>query len=54
MVNTDSLTYITSEKVGFFIGKVIRYFIIGGVVIFIGGKLGRSTPSQPPSAPPAP
>jgi hypothetical protein len=33
---------------------VIRYIIMGGIVIFIGGKLGNSTPSQQLPAPPAP
>ena len=53
MVNPNSPAYTFSEKVGLVIGKAIRYFIIGGIAIFIGGKLNGSTQSQPrPVSPP--
>jgi sulfite exporter TauE/SafE len=53
MVNTNSTSYKFSEKIGLAIGKMIRYIVIGGIVFLIGGKLGDSTPSQKPPAPPA-
>lgn len=54
MVNPDSPTFKISEKIGVIIGKGIRYILVGGVFIFIGGKLGGSKPSQPVPNPPAP
>jgi hypothetical protein len=56
MVDSNSPAYKFSEKVGLVIGKGIRYILIGGIVVFLGGKLGGSTPSQPsqPAPPPAP
>ena len=54
MVNTNSPAFNFSEKIGLVIGKGIRYIIIGGIVVFMGGKLGGSKPSQPVPTPPAP
>ena len=54
MVDQNSLAFNFSEKIGLVIGKGIRYIIIGGVVVFIGGKLGGSKPSQPVPNPPGP
>jgi hypothetical protein len=54
MINTNSTAYKLSEKVGLVIGKGIRYIVIGGIAVFIGVKLGGSTPSQPPPPPPPP
>jgi hypothetical protein len=54
MVNSSSPAYKFSEKVGLVIEKCIRLIVIGGIAIFIGGKLGGSTPSQSTPAPPAP
>jgi hypothetical protein len=50
MVNSNSPVYKFSEKVGLVVGKSIRYIVIGGIAVFIGGKLGGSTPSQPAPA----
>jgi len=47
MVNPDSPAFKISEKVGLIIGKGIRYLIVGGVIVFLGGKLGGSKPSHP-------
>jgi hypothetical protein len=52
MVNPDSPTFKLSEKIGLIVGKVIRYVIVGGVIVFLGGKLGGSKPSQPVPNPP--
>ena len=52
MVNSNSPAYKFSEKVGLIIGKSIRYILIGGIAIFIGGKLGGSRSSQPAPPPP--
>ena len=54
MVNENSLVHRFSEKVGLVIGKTIKYTIVGAIAVFIGEKLGGSTPSQPALAPPAP
>jgi hypothetical protein len=54
MVNPDSPAFKLSEKIGFLIGKGIRYMIIGGVVIYLGGKLSGSKQSYPVPNPPAP
>jgi len=54
MVNPDSPTFKFSEKIGLIIGKGIRYILVGGVIVFLGGKLGGSKPSPPVSNPPAP
>ena len=48
MINSNSPAYKFSEKVG----KGIRYIVIGVIVVFIGGKLGGSTPPLAPPAPP--
>ena len=55
MVNPDSPSFKFSEKIGLLIGKGIRYIIVAGAVVFIGGKLGDSKPipnSPPPTTPP--
>lgn len=52
MVNPDSPSFKFGEKIGLLIGKGIRYIVVGGVVIFISGKLGGSKPSQAPTTPP--
>lgn len=54
MVNSDSTAFKFAEKIGVVIGKGIRYIIICGVVVLIGGKLGDSTPSEPVPNPPGP
>jgi hypothetical protein len=51
MVNPDSPTFKISEKIGLIIGKGIRYILMGGVIIFIGGKLGSSKPNPPAPSP---
>jgi hypothetical protein len=48
MVNSNSLVFNYSEKIGFIIGKAIRYVVIGGIIYLIGGKLGGSNPTTPP------
>jgi hypothetical protein len=53
MVNGHSIAYRFYEKAGLVIGKGLRYIILGGIAVFIGGKLAGSTPSQPAPAPPA-
>jgi hypothetical protein len=40
MVNSNSPVYKFSEKIGLVIGKGIRYIVIAGIAVFIGGKLG--------------
>jgi len=54
MVNKDSPTFKFSEKIGLMMGKGIRYILVGGVLVFLGGKLGGSKPSQPVPNPPPP
>ena len=54
MVDPTSPVFNRSEKIGFIIGKGIRYIIIGGIAIFIRGKLGGSKPYQPVQNPPTP
>lgn len=56
MVNPSSRTFKVSENIGLIIGKGIRYLIVGGILYFIGGKLGgtKQPPSQPVPGPPAP
>lgn len=54
MVDPNSPAFNFSEKIGLVIGKGIRYIIICGVVVFMGGKLGGSKPSQPVPNPPGP
>ena len=54
MVDPNSPAFNFSEKIGLVIGKVIRYILIGGVVVFMGGKLGGSKSSQPVPNPPGP
>jgi hypothetical protein len=50
MVNPNSSAFKFSEKFGLLIGKGIRYIIVGGVIIFLGGKLGRSNLAPNPPA----
>ena len=50
MVDTNSPAFKFSEKVGLLIGKGIRYIIVGGVIIFLGGKFGGSNPAPNPPA----
>ena len=52
MVDPNSPTFKFSEKVGLIIGKGIRYMILGGIIVFLGGKINTSKPSPKPSAPP--
>jgi hypothetical protein len=54
MVNPESSAFKFSEKIGLIFGKGIRSIVIGGVVVFLGGKLGGFKPSQPAPNPPAP
>lgn len=55
MVNSNSPTFKFSEKIGLIFGKGIRYMIMGGVVVFISGRLGGSQTFQPvPNLPPPP
>ena len=57
MVDPTSSAFNRSDKIGFIIGKGIRYIIMGGIAVLIGGKLSGSKPSptvpNPPN-PPAP
>jgi hypothetical protein len=46
MVNPDSPSFKFSEKLGLIIGKGIRYIIVGGIIVFIGGKINGSKPPQ--------
>jgi len=50
MVNSSSPTFKFSEKVGLLIGRGIRYSIVAGVILFIGGKFGGSNPAPNPPA----
>lgn len=54
MVDSNSPAFNYSEKIGLIIGKGIRYVIVSGVIIFLGGKLGGSKPSQPVTNPTPP
>jgi hypothetical protein len=54
MVNPDSSTFKWSEKFGLIIGKGIRYLIVAGVIVLLGGKMNGSKRSQPVPNPPAP
>ena len=55
MVNPNSPAFNFAEKVGFFIGKSVRYIIICGIVFIIGGKLrGSKTPGPVPNQPASP
>jgi hypothetical protein len=50
VVNSESSVFKFSERVGLVIGKSLRYILIGGIVVFITGKLGGSkTPPVPPA-----
>jgi hypothetical protein len=51
MVNPNSSTFKFSEKVGLIIGKALRYIIVGGIFVFLGGKISGSKPSHKPSQP---
>jgi hypothetical protein len=42
MVDQNSPTFNYSEKIGFIIGKAIRYIVVAGTIAFIGGNLGGS------------
>lgn len=60
MVNPDSPAFKFSEKIGLFIGKTIRYALIGSGIILLGGLLknirpshSHTTPNNPPSTPPS-
>jgi hypothetical protein len=58
MVDSNSPLYHYAEKAGFMIGRVIRYTMLTGVVIFIGGKFAGFKTSYPvrnlpPTAPPS-
>jgi hypothetical protein len=52
MVNPESVAFRFSEKVGFIIGKGIRYIIMGSVVFFLKGKFIGPTNTPPYQAPP--
>jgi hypothetical protein len=54
MVDSNSPIFNYSEKIGLIVGKGIRYIVVSGIVLFIGGKLGGSKPSQPVTNPPPP
>ena len=54
MVNPNSPAYKISSKIGFIIGRGIRYLILGGLVLILGGKLSSSKSLKPVSNPPAP
>ncbi len=44
-MNQNSPGYTIAEKIGFVIGRGLRYVIIGGVIFIIGGRL-KNTPGQ--------
>ena len=48
MVNPDSPAFKLSEKIGFLLGKEIRSLRMGGIVLFIGCRVGDSKPFPPP------
>lgn len=50
MVNSNSPTFKLSEKLGLIIGKGIRYMFVGGVIVFLGNKLSRSSTLPNPPA----
>ena len=56
MVDPNSPAFNLSEKIGLVIGRVIRYIIIGGVVVFMGGKLrgSKPVPNRPGPTPHSP
>ncbi len=39
MVNLSSRTFKFSEKIGIALGRTMRYFFVGGIIVFIAGKL---------------
>lgn len=54
MVNPDSPAFKFSEKIGFLIGKAMRYALIGTGIVLLGGLLknispSHTTPNKPPS-----
>ena len=53
MINSNSLIFRYSEKAGLIFGKVVKYMVVSGIVIFIGGKLGGSQPPVNPAPPEA-
>jgi hypothetical protein len=56
MVNQNSPTFRYSEKMGFVVGKIIRYIAVGTIITLIDKSLGGSKRAQPiPNSPgPAP
>ena len=54
MVNLDSPTFKFSEKIGLIMGKGIRYVIVGGIIVFLGGIMKGSKPSSPAPDTPGP
>lgn len=53
MVNYESLSFKVSERIGFFIGRALRYTIIAGGVVLLGRFLKNATPSHT-NKPPTP
>jgi hypothetical protein len=51
MVNSTSPVYRFSFKVGLVIGNTIRFMLIGGIAVFVDGKLGGSKPAPAPRIP---
>ena len=50
MVNSHSPAFKFSEKLGFIIGKGIRYMIVGGVIVLLSNRLSRSNSIPNPPA----
>jgi len=58
MVNPDSSTFQSGERIGLLIGKALRYALLGSAVYVLGGlikniKPSHSAPNKPPSTPPS-
>lgn len=52
MVNPESPAFKISERLGFVIGRVIRYTVIAGGVVVLGRFLKNTTlPNKPPTPP---
>jgi hypothetical protein len=51
MVNSESSTFKLFEKIGYVIGRVIRVFLMGSLVTFLGGKLVNSKALQAQTEP---
>lgn len=49
MVNPNSSSFKFGEKVDLVLGKAIRYIVIGGVIVFLGGKVGSHANKPSPS-----